>query len=234
MNRAAKLLPIAVIALAFLTLGCAMPLPAAELTATAESQPPPPVEVRSGGGGVQAKSAGSLNLTSDDGDADAPALAVAATSTPVPTATATRQPSQAASTPEPVSQPENYASDLLAALNAARTQNGLPALTPNASLNAAAAGYAQYMGQANFFGHFGPDGSAPSSRIAAAGFKGQYKGETLTAGQGSPSAALSAFLNSSAHLAILMDRGSVAVGVGYYYAPGSTYKHYWTVVLANP
>ena len=107
-------------------------------------------------------------------------------------------------------------------------------LTLNAALSASAGAYAQYMAQGNFFGHFGPDGSSPTSRIVAAGFKGQYKGEALSAGQTSPSAALQALLASPAHAAILLEKTSVGVGVGYYYSPTSYYKHYWVVVTANP
>ena len=234
MSRASKYIPLAVMALALLTLGCAVPLPAADLTATAESQPPPP-DLRSGSGGVQAASAGSLTLSAHDGDNDVELVAdIDEDATPAPVATATPRPAQAAPTPEVVSQPENYPSELLAALNAARTQRGVPALTSNASLNAAAAAYARYMGQTNSFGHFGTDGSSPQSRIAAAGFGGLYKGETLTAGQDSPATALGAFMNSSPHATILLDSTAVAVGVGYFYAPGSTYKYYWVVITGNP
>jgi uncharacterized protein YkwD len=234
MNRASKSLPAALVALAILSLGCTMPLPTADLTATAESQPAP-LDVRSGSGGVQVASTGPLTLSAHDDDEDLDAVAdVDDESTPSPAATPTPVAAVSAATPEVVSQPENYASDLLAAVNAARTQAGAPELTPNAALNAAAIAYARYMGQTNSFGHIGTDGSTPQSRIAAAGFVGIYKGETLTAGQGSPGTALSAFMNSSAHAKILLEASARAIGVGYFYAPGSTYKHYWVVITANP
>jgi len=232
MSRASKNLRMAVLALALLTLGCAVPLPAVDLTATAESQPRPAAEARTGSGGVRAASAGSLDLSSDDGDTEETKLANEETPTPV--ATATPRLAQAAPTPLPVSQPENYASDTLSGLNAARNQQGLPSLTPNASLSAAAAAYARSMAQGNFFGHFGPDGSSPRSRISAAGFAGLYKGEALSAGQASPSAALQALLASPSHAAILLEGTSVAAGVGYYYSPASYYKHYWVIMTGNP
>ena len=237
MKKAWKLLPVSAFALSILVMGCAVPLPAAQLTATAESQPQS--EARSGRGDVQVSSAGSLNAAKTGSDADKQsALApLEHEETPAPAATATPRPPQqptAAPTEEPVSQPANYASDLLALLNEARVSRGLPALTVDGSLTAAAESYSKYMGQANFFGHYGPDGSSPKSRTAAAGFKGLYWGETLTAGQGSPATALGAFLNSSAHATILLDRNAVSVGVGYYYSPLSTYKHYWTVMTGKP
>lgn len=237
MKKASDLLAISAFALAILVMGCGVPLPAAQLTATAESQPQ--LEVRSGRGDVQVTSAGPVSAakTGSDEDKQTALAPLEHEETPVPTATATPKPLQqptVAPTAEPVSQPANYTADLLAGLNAARQQEGLPALTPNASLAAAAGAYAQYMAQANFFGHFGPDGSSPRSRIAAAGFGGFYKGEALSAGQTSPSAASQALLASPAHAAILLERTSVGVGVGYYYSPSSYYKHYWVVVTANP
>jgi uncharacterized protein YkwD len=235
MSGAARKVLVAVFAPALLlTLGCAVPLPAPALTATAESQPKPVAETRSGSGGVQAVSAGPLKLGSDaaadevDAEEDIDTATPAATATPRATQTV-----QAAATPEPVSQPENYATDLLNSINQARVSAGVAALVVDASLMADAQAYSRYMGQANFFGHNGLDGSTPSGRAAAAGFRGLYWGETLTAGQGSPGTALSAFMNSSAHSAILLDSRAVYIGVGYFYAPGSTYKHYWAVVTGK-
>jgi uncharacterized protein YkwD len=46
--------------------------------------------------------------------------------------------------------------------------------------------------------------------------------------------ALSRLLGSSAHAAILLNPSSVAVGVGYFYQPGSRYGHYWVIVTGNP
>jgi uncharacterized protein YkwD len=182
---------------------------------------------------VQAASAGQLRLSSDDGD-DGEEPAEDEATTPEPTASATPAPVAAAATPAPVLQPENYPSDTIEALNTVRTQQGRSTLTYNAALSAAAGAYAQYMAQGNFFGHFGPDGSTPTSRIRAAGFGGLYKGEALSAGQGSPAAALQALLASAQHAAILLEGSSVAVGVGYYYSPASYYQHYWVVLTGNP
>jgi uncharacterized protein YkwD len=179
-------------------------------------------------------SAGPLKLSSDDGAAEVDAEDEIDTATPGATPRpGVTQTAQAVATPEPASQPENYDTELLNSINQARVAAGAPALVVDATLMADAQAYSRYMGQANFFGHNGLDGSTPSGRAAAAGFKGLYWGETLTAGQGSPGTALGAFMNSSAHAAILLDARAVYVGVGYFYAPGSTYKHYWTVVTGK-
>jgi uncharacterized protein YkwD len=88
---------------------------------------------------------------------------------------------QAAATPEPVSQPENYA-DLLNSINQARVSAGVPALVVDASLTADAQAYSRYMGQANSSAN-GPDGSTPSGRAAGAGFR-PVLGRDTDAGQG--------------------------------------------------
>jgi uncharacterized protein YkwD len=236
MKKALKLLPVSAFALAILVMGCGVPLPAMQLTATAESQPR--IEVGSSSGDVQVTSAAPRNVAktgSDEGKQTALAP-LEHEETPVPTATATPKPLQqptAAPTAEPVSQPANYAADLLTLLNEARVSRGLPALAVDASLTAASESYSKYMGQANFFGHYAPDGSSPKSRAAAAGFRGLCLCEVLSAGQGSAATALGDFMNSSAHAAILLDRNAVYVGVGYYYSPASTYKDYWTVMTGK-
>jgi uncharacterized protein YkwD len=104
----------------------------------------------------------------------------------------------------------------------------------NSAIVSASTSYAAYMGSANFFGHIGPDGSAPRSRLTAAGYRGAYKGEALSAGQGTPQAALNALLASPPHAAILLEPTAIEVGVGYAYQAGSTYGHYWVVITGVP
>jgi uncharacterized protein YkwD len=124
--------------------------------------------------------------------------------------------------------------EVIRLINEYRVSNGRNPLAANASLNAAAGGYARLLGEWNFFGHDGLDGSSPQSRIAAAGYGGRFKGEALSAGQTSAQAAVVAWLNSPAHAAIIFDPSAVEVGVGYHYAGGSAYGHYWVFVTGAP
>jgi uncharacterized protein YkwD len=110
----------------------------------------------------------------------------------------------------------------------------LAQLSSSAALAGAASGYARYMGEANFFSHTGANGSTPDSRVKASGYAGSYRGEALAAGQATPQAALASLLNSPPHFRILMDAGATAVGIGYFYQPGSAYGHYWVVVTGTP
>jgi uncharacterized protein YkwD len=260
MNRATRIVPLLLFALACLASGCGVPLPAAELTATAESQiPATPVvvklrsgsDVESSSSGAPSNTALTLRASANDGkpfSALAPLeddeLAgatvtpdVAAVETPEATVAPpveTPTPEEPTATTEAPVDASAYPSEFLALLNRVREQKGLPDLQLDPTLSQSAMSYAQYMATNNFFGHYPPNGSTPSGRIAAAGFTGQYEGEALSAGQATPAVALSRLLASAPHAAILLSAKSSLAGVGYYYDETSYYKYYWAVVTANP
>ncbi|RLN49936.1 hypothetical protein BBJ29_001692 [Phytophthora kernoviae] len=58
---------------------------------------------------------------------------------------------------------------MLAAVNAERAAEGLPALCMNSKLQSAAQGHSNDMATNNIFGHTGSDGSSMANRITAAG-----------------------------------------------------------------
>ena len=98
----------------------------------------------------------------------------------------------------------------------------------NLALTRAAQNYAQYMGAANFFDHYGPDGSTPWSRAEAEGYTGwTYMGENIAAGYATPAAVMAGWMNSPGHRANILEPGFRDIGVGYAYVPGSTYGYYW-------
>jgi uncharacterized protein YkwD len=168
-------------------------------------------------------------------ESETPEATATPASTPDTTAVAAATVAAAAPTaaPPPVTS-ESLTQEFTNLLNALRSGRGMGSLTVNSVLTAASNSYAAYMGSANFFGHFGPDGSAPRARLTAAGYRGSYKGEALSAGQGTPQAALNALLASPPHAAILLDASAVEIGVGYVYQAGSSYGHYWVVVTGVP
>ena len=148
-------------------------------------------------------------------------------------ATATVAPAVSTAVPAPINS-ATFTQDFVGLLNALRAGRGLGVVTLNSSLTTASNTFASYMGSANFFGHYGPDGSAPRARLTAAGYRGAFKGEALSAGQATPQAALNALLASPPHQAILLDASAVEIGVGYAYQAGSSYGHYWVVVTGTP
>jgi uncharacterized protein YkwD len=89
------------------------------------------------------------------------------------------------------------------------------------------------MGDTNTFGHVGPDGSTAIGRVAASGYAGSMCGEAIAAGQATPAAALSTWRSSPEHNAIMLSTNAEAIGIGYYFAPNSTYKYYWVLVTGK-
>jgi uncharacterized protein YkwD len=90
------------------------------------------------------------------------------------------------------------------------------------------------MGRSNSFGHTGPDGSSAESRLAAAGYRGRFKGEAIAAGQPSAEAVVTGWINSPGHRAILLEPTAVEIGIGYAFATGSSYGHYWVLNTGIP
>jgi uncharacterized protein YkwD len=119
-------------------------------------------------------------------------------------------------------------------VNEFRQANGRSPLSANAALAGAAGAYAQFMGRTNTFGHTGSDGSTAESRIAAAGYRGRFKGEAIAAGQVSAENVVTGWINSPGHRAILLEATAVEVGIGYAIVPGSSYGHYWVLNTGIP
>ena len=125
--------------------------------------------------------------------------------------------------------------ELLRLLNEGRASLGLSQLRPNATLASVASSYARYMATANFFSHNGIDGSTPEGRIDASGYTGNWRGETLAAGQATADLAFDVWWNKSPpHRAILVDPGATEVGIGYYFDPSGTYAWYWVLEIGSP
>jgi uncharacterized protein YkwD len=164
------------------------------------------------------------------------------TPTPVPTVTPTvaATPVAVTVTPPPATSggpavsPAVLAAEALRAVNQARTSSGRAALRQNQTLTAAAERYARYLAENNFFAHNGLDGSTPQSRVTASGYAGSFRGEALAAGQTSGQTAVNTWLNSPAHAAIVLDQTAVEIGIGYFYRAGSSYGHYWVLIVGAP
>ena len=161
---------------------------------------------------------------------------VAQTPVATPAVTATIQVLLATPVPPSSGDP---AADALKLLNDYRTGHGLSALAFNANLKTAANAYARLMADNSWFvysrdPHDGPDGSSPASRVAASGYSGRFRGEALAGGQTSAQSAITTWLTSPAHAAILLDPSAVDVAIGYYFKAGDTYGHYWVLETGIP
>lgn len=112
-----------------------------------------------------------------------------------------------------------------------------PAAAPllvDIKLRCAARKHAKDMGNNNSFRATGTDGSTYSQRIKSAGYKGGSVSEIINAGHATPAAVVDAWMASKEHCRYIMNPGFVHMGLGYYFADTSTYKHYWTQNFGKP
>jgi uncharacterized protein YkwD len=250
-NDAARTACLSLIFLAgLILLACGVPISASEMTATAETGESTVADVSI----VTQASSRSAGLQTLQAEGTAGPLATPLLSgtpapliTGTPAAAATSQATivagtplatgtvLASGTPAATATPNaSFAQQALVVLNQQRAARGLKALTVNPTLTAAATAYAKLMADRDTFGHTGPDGSTPQSRLLASGYKGSYKGEALAAGQNTPQAAIDTWRDSAAHAAIIYEATSVDVGIGYYFQAGDYYGHYWVFMAGAP
>jgi uncharacterized protein YkwD len=109
-----------------------------------------------------------------------------------------------------------------------------PALTTHGKLRCAARKHSKDMGSKNFFSHTGSNGSSFSQRITSAGYAWTQAAENIAAGQSTAAAVVTGWMGSTGHCNNIMNPSLKEIGVGYYYAGSSTYKHYWTQDFGKP
>merc|ERR1712183_388128 len=120
--------------------------------------------------------------------------------------------------------------EMLNAVNAERSDEGLGALCYNDKLINAAQIHSDDMAGGNFLSHDGSDGSSPFERITDAGFSWNYAAENIAQGQQTVESVMTAWMNSSCHRANILSSSSKYFGLGLAYS-GNT--PYWTQVFAN-
>lgn len=140
----------------------------------------------------------------------------------------------ASSRPQPQQAPVLSASDVIAAINNYRVQNGLSALTTNSLLNSLAQQQANYQASIDYVTHTGPDGSSPQQRATAAGYgdgEGFYYSEIIYGGYNATADdAMTWWKNSSTHNYYILQATYVEIGAGVA-TSGST--NYFTAELAG-
>jgi uncharacterized protein YkwD len=109
----------------------------------------------------------------------------------------------------------------LCLINQQRTAAGIPALRSNTALNTAASQHSLDMVASNYFDHTSPSGSTMLSRLTAVGYikpnTGWSIGENIAAGTGSfatPSAIVTAWMNSPGHRANILNASFKDTGLG--------------------
>lgn len=132
---------------------------------------------------------------------------------------------------------------VLELLNAARAQRrrcgpasypAVPALTRNATLERAAAEYAQDMAMFGYMSHTGRDGSTPQERITRSGYRWSETGENLASGITAADQVVAGWLQSPDHCANIMDPAFSQVGVAYAVNAGNAVGIYWALEFGRP
>jgi len=127
----------------------------------------------------------------------------------------------------------SYQTQLANLINSARAEAGLPQLTVNAALTAAAQGHSVDMACHGLISHSGSDGSSPSQRVAAAGYAASFSSEIIY-GSGYPQTAFDWWMSDETHRNEILNTYVTEMGVGYAYVQGTAAGGYYTVDFASP
>jgi uncharacterized protein YkwD len=145
---------------------------------------------------------------------------------PPPTPTPTPRPT---AIPTPSYQLNAEESALFAAVNAQRIRAGCAALQLNTSLAKSARSHSLDMAIRNYFSHVGSDGTQPATRAANEGYPYNGSYEVISAGQTTADQAVSAWITSKSHRAIILNCSLADGGPGYVRdTDGKGYGYYWT------
>jgi hypothetical protein len=120
-----------------------------------------------------------------------------------------------------------YHEEIAGLINSTRTKAGLPALTINAQLAAAAQAHSIDMACFGLLSHSGSDGSSPQKRVAAAGYPAFI--EEIIYASGYPKNAFDWWMNDQIHRAAILNPNAIEMGIGYAYVSTSLYGGYYTV-----
>ena len=120
---------------------------------------------------------------------------------------------------------------VLELVNNEREKNGLSALNLDASLSNVARNHSADMAKNKYFSHTNLKGQSPFDRLKSAGISYSYAGENIAAGQTTPEAVVTAWMNSEGHRKNILSKNFKKIGIGYY--NGGAKRHYWTQVFTS-
>jgi uncharacterized protein YkwD len=109
------------------------------------------------------------------------------------------------------------------------------ALSWNGALGDAALAHSLDMARQRYFSHQGKDGRAVGDRAQHAGYRWRRIGENIAAGQETPEAVVSGWLDSPGHCANIMHPDFTQMGAGYAIdSAREAPRAYWTQVFGTP
>ena len=117
-------------------------------------------------------------------------------------------------------------------LSGYRSNNGLPPVTVDPQLMALADQQARAMASRNRISH--EPGGSFTARLRKAGYKSKTAAENVSAGYHTLAEAFSGWRNSPPHRNNMLLKGATRIGIAAVYAPGTKYKVFWSLILAEP
>jgi uncharacterized protein YkwD len=111
-------------------------------------------------------------------------------------------------------------------VNAERAARGLPPITREARLDAAAQAHSDDMAERGYFDHVSPEGSTPADRADAAGYPYQSLYENIAVGQSTARQAMLGWMQSEGHCHAILAPEVADLGVGL--APSGRQGPAWT------
>ncbi|MGR3485719.1 MAG: CAP domain-containing protein [Paracoccaceae bacterium] len=117
--------------------------------------------------------------------------------------------------------------DFTAGVNRARARAGLPAISVDPRLAAAARQQAAFMAESGRLTHAGAGGSTTGTRATAQGYEWGLVAENIAVGSASEGAALRLWMDSAPHRANILDGRFDQYGL-------ARSGGYWAMVLGDP
>lgn len=133
-----------------------------------------------------------------------------------------------------LAQPGAHLDDAAAAsmISGYRANNGLPAVALDPELTRLAQAQAEVMAKRDKLDHAA--GKPFVGRLKASGYDAKTAAENISAGYHTLAEAFSGWRDSPPHRANMLLKGATRMGIAAVYTPGSKYKVYWALILAEP
>ena len=141
-------------------------------------------------------------------------------------------PQQCAPAPAPAAAPSTALQQVVDLTNRQRAASGLPALSVDARLSAAAQVQSNDQAARDQMSHDGSDGSNAGDRISWQGYSWSAWAENVAMGYPDAPSVMSGWMNSDGHRRNVLSANVSQIGVGLAYAADGT--PYWTQVFARP
>jgi uncharacterized protein YkwD len=122
--------------------------------------------------------------------------------------------------------------EALRLINDFRLTKGLPPLSIDPQVTAAAEALAKDMAKHDRMSHIGPDGQDVGKRLLAAGYLYRIAAENVAVGQASVEETVEGWKKSGPNSRNILLGGAKHIGIAYEYKPDTAHKTFWALVVA--